>query len=65
MTYIGVGNFCKYGWYVHNLLEIFSIYTVFHLPSYLSLVIGVKTVFKILEIHSMLRQVVTQEDFIM
>jgi hypothetical protein len=48
-----------------NLLEIFSTYTTFHLSSYLSLVIGVKTVLKILEIHSMLRQVVTEEDFIM
>ena len=60
-----MGYFCKYGQYVYNLLETVSTYTMFHLLPYLSLVIGVKTVFKILEIHSMLRQVVTQEDFIM
>jgi hypothetical protein len=64
-TYIGVGLFFKYGQNVYNLLETVSTYTMLHLPSYLSLVIGVKTVFRILEIHFMLRQMVTQEDFIM
>lgn len=65
MTYIEIGYFFVSMDSMSHLLEIFFTYTAFNLSSYLSLVIGVKTVFKILEIHSMLRQVVTQEFFIM